>query len=87
MGERTGNKALKLTRSAMSKLPRPSQLIPVLGAHLGVGRERTDTTKVPQRGILAMRGNGRVHWLRVGSRASRLLRARPRAAPPCLQPR
>ena len=58
-----------------------SQLNPVLGAHLGVGRERTNTTKVPQRGILEMRGTGRVHWLRVGSRASRLLRARPRAAP------
>ena len=79
------NNGMKLTARGASVEAR--QLIAVLGAHLGVGRERTDTTKVPQRDILAMRGNGGVRWLRVGSRASRLLRARPRAAPPCLQPR
>jgi hypothetical protein len=35
VGERTDNKAFKLTRSATSKLPRPLQLNAVLGRHRG----------------------------------------------------
>jgi hypothetical protein len=34
VGERTDNKAFKLTRSATSKLPRPLQLNAVFGVHL-----------------------------------------------------